>query len=61
MPTDKEYMERLGLRDGDIVRNEYLDGIDGGPPRFVGTKIIRASGEIVAWPLTYEQKTPDAN
>lgn len=56
MSTDKEYLQRHGLREDDRVVNEYEDRVDGAPPKFIGTKIVRASGEIVAWPLNDKQK-----
>lgn len=49
--TDGEYWSALGLGPDDRIRHEFEDGVDGGPPRKVGTWIIRASGEIVPWPL----------
>jgi hypothetical protein len=44
---DAEFMARLGLLPDDVIIHEFEDGVDGGPPRKIGTKIRRASGEIV--------------
>lgn len=49
--SDQEYMERHGLRDGDRVVNEFEFGVDDGPPVFIRTYVVRASGEEASWPL----------
>jgi len=45
--TDDELLARMGLRRGDVG---YSDGEDG-EPKLVGSRIIRASGEVVEIPL----------
>jgi hypothetical protein len=48
--TDEERLARMGLKPGDEVELSYVDG-DDGEPKLIGSRIIRADGEVVELPL----------